>query len=163
MEYFCETDDQLVCGECLVMSRHRGHNTIVAKKLLEREMENLRQNSFETAERMLLKVREAVDSVSNMSDSLKEKGEKTKSKIQSHFKEIRDALEIREQSLLCTAEEIVMRKVDKLEMQREVLAQSKEDLEIQVRALSVLGFQHYKFGDYVHKLSHYVFTHIVCR
>ena len=117
------------------MTCHRGHNTIVAKKVMEREMDILRQNSFEITERMLLKVREAVDSVSNMTDSLKEKGEKTKSTIQKHFKDIRDALETREQSLLYTTEEIVMRKVDKLDMQREVLAKSKDDLEIQVRAI----------------------------
>lgn len=114
------------------MPKHRGHNTIVAKKILERELESLRQNSFESTERMLLKIREAVDNVSNMADSLREKGEKTKTKIQRHFKEIRDALELREQSLLGTTEDIVMKKVDKLDMQREVLAKSKIDLELQV-------------------------------
>ena len=115
-----------------MMPQHRGHNTIVAKTILERELETLRLNSFESTERMLLKIREAVDNVSNMADSLREKGEKTKAKIQKRFKEIRDALEVREQTLLCTTEDIVMRKVDKLEMQREVLAKSKIDLELQV-------------------------------
>jgi len=132
MEYFCETDDKLVCGECLVMPQHRGHNTIVAKKILERELESLRTNSYESTEQMLLKIREAVDNVSNMADALREKGEKTKAKIQRHFKEVRDTLEVREKMLLGTAEDIVMRKVDKLEMQKEVLAKSKVDLELQV-------------------------------
>ena len=114
------------------MPQHRGHNTIVAKKILERELESLKTNSYESAERMLLKIREAVDNVSNMADALRERGEKTKAKIQRHFKEVRDALEVREKMLLGTAEDIVMRKVDKLEMQKEVLAKSKVDLEIQV-------------------------------
>lgn len=117
------------------MSRHRGHDTIAAKQILENELESLRQNSFEGAERMLLKVREAVDSVGNMSDSLREKGERTKLQIQTHFKEIRDALESREQSLLSTTEDIIMRKVTKLEMQKEVLTKSREDLEMLVSIL----------------------------
>ena len=120
------------------MNCHRGHKTVFAKKVLEREMDSLRDNSFERTERMLLKVREAVDSVSNMVDSLKKKGEKTKSRIQKHFKEIRDALESREQLLLCTTEEIVMFKVDKLEAQRKALARSKDDLEDLVRTLLVV-------------------------
>lgn len=132
LEFFCETDDRLVCADCLVMPVHRGHTTVAAKEIMERELESLRQNSFENAERMLLKVREAVDSVSNMADALKEKGEKTKAKVQMHFKEIRDALETREQSLLSTTEEIVMRKVTKLEKQKKVLVWSREDLEIKV-------------------------------
>lgn len=132
LEFFCETDDRLVCADCLVMPLHRGHSTIAAKQVVERELEDLRLNSFENAERMLLQVREAVDSVSNMSDSLKEKGEKTKARVQMHFKDIRDALEAREQSLLSTTEEVVMRKVTKLEKQKEVLVRSREDLEIKV-------------------------------
>ncbi len=114
------------------MPQHRGHNTVAVKEILEAELESLRQNSFEDAERMLLKVREAVDSVSHMADSLKEKGEKTKARIQMHFKEIRDTLETREQNLLNTTEEIVLRKVTKLENQEEVLVKSREDLEIKV-------------------------------
>lgn len=132
LEYFCETDDRLVCADCLVMPAHRGHTTVAAKEILDSELESLRLNSFENAERMLLKMREAVDSVSNMADALKEKGDKTKARVQMHFKEIRDALEAREQSLLNTTEEIVMRKVTKLEKQKEILVRSREDLDIKV-------------------------------
>ncbi len=111
---------------------HRPHEIVIARHILEKELDHLRQNSFESAERMLLKLREAVDNVSNMADSLKEKGEKTKSMVQEYFKEIRDALETREQSLLNTTEEIITRKVMKLENQKEVLSKSKEDLQLQV-------------------------------
>ena len=103
-----------------------------AKVVLEEELESLRLNSFENAEMMLLKVREAVDSVANMAHALKEKGEKTKTRIQMHFKEVRDALETREQHLLNTTEEIIGKKVAKLEIQGEVLSKSKEDLEVKV-------------------------------
>ena len=132
LEFFCKTDDRLVCADCLVQPQHRGHTTIAAKEIVAEEQENLRQNSFENAERMLLKVREAVDSVSNMAHSLKDKGEVTKSRIQRHFKEIRDVLESREQALLNTTDEIVMKKVTKLEQQKKTLLKSREDLEIRV-------------------------------
>ncbi len=115
------------------MPQHRGHDTVSARQILEEELENLRQNSFENAERMLLKVREAVDTVSNMAHSLKEKGETTKSRIQRHFQEIRDVLEAREQALLSTTDEIIMKKVSKLEQQRKMLLKSREDLEMKVR------------------------------
>lgn len=133
LEFFCETDDVLVCADCLVMPEHRGHNTVAARQVVASQLEKLRVNSFDNAERMLLKVREAVDSVSNMADALKEKGEKTKARVQMHFREIRDALEVREQFLLSTTEEIVMRKVTKLDKQKVILMKSKEDLEIKVR------------------------------
>lgn len=132
LEFFCKTDDRLVCADCLVMPQHRGHNTVSAKEVLEEELESLRLNSFENAEMMLLKVREAVDSVANMAHALKEKGEKTKSRIHMHFKEVRDTLESREQHLLNTTEEIIAKKVTKLEMQGEVLVKSREDLEVKV-------------------------------
>ena len=132
LEYFCRTDDRLVCADCLVMPEHRGHDTVAARQILEEELENLRQNSFETAERMLLKVREAVDSVANMTHALKEKGEATKSRIQRHFQEIRDILEAREQDLLSTTDDIIMKKVSKLEQQKKVLVKSREDLEMKV-------------------------------
>jgi hypothetical protein len=132
LEFFCETDDILVCAECLVMPAHRGHTTVAAKQIVGSELEKLRVNSFDSAERMLLKVREAVDSVSNMSDALKEKGEKTKARIQMHFREIRDTLEVREQSLLNTTEDIIRRKVTKLDKQKVVLVKSREDLEVKV-------------------------------
>lgn len=132
MEHFCKTDDQLLCGVCITMECHRGHVLVLAKEVLNTELEQIRQTSFESAERMLLKVRESVDSVANMADALREKGEKTKSQIQEHFKEIRDALEAREQSLLNTTEEIIMRKVAKLDLQKEVLTKSRDDLNVQV-------------------------------
>ena len=132
MEFYCETDCQLVCADCLVMARHRGHDTVAAKKIVERELESLRLNSFENAERMLLKVREAVDNVSRMTDAVKDKGETIKAHIQTHFKEIRDALEAREQALLSTTEDIVMKKVSRLERQQELLIKSREDLEMKV-------------------------------
>ena len=141
MEYFCKTDDQLVCGDCLVLSRHRGHSTSLAKDELETEMDYLRHHSFEDAEKMLLKVREAVDNVSNMTTSLKEKGERTKLQIQKHFKEIRDALESRELALLSTTEDIVIRKVSKLERQKEVLVQSRDQLDIEVRICILLHYR----------------------
>lgn len=132
MEFYCETDSQLVCADCLVMPRHRGHDTVAAKDIVERELDLLRQESFENAERMLLKVREAVDSVSHMTDSVKDKGERTKSQIQKHFRDIREALEAREQVLLDTTEDIIMKKVSKLERQQGMLIKSKEDLEEKV-------------------------------
>ena len=139
MEYYCETDSQLVCADCLVMPRHRGHKTVTAKLIIDRELDFLRQNSFENAERMLLKVREGVDNVSRMADSVKDKGERTKSRIQEHFKEIRDALEAREQALLSTNEDIVMKKVSRLKRQQEMLVKSREDLEMKVCRYSGWG------------------------
>lgn len=132
MEYFCKTDDQLVCSDCLIQERHRGHETLHAKEILENELELLRLSSFDSAECMLLRVRESVDTVSNMVDTLKDKGERAKLKIQKHFSEIRDALETREQSLLNTTDDIIRRKVTKLEHQKANLVKSRDDLEVQV-------------------------------
>ena len=118
------------------MPEHRGHDTVAARQVLEEELEMLRQNSFEDAERMLLKVREAVDSVSNMAHALKEKGEATKSRIQQHFQEIRDVLESREQHMLSTTEDIIMKKVSRLEQQKKGLVKCKEDRETKVLGIA---------------------------
>lgn len=139
LEYYCETDKQLVCADCLVMPQHKGHDTVAAREIVGRELESLRQNSFEDAERMLLKVREAVDNVSHMTYCLKEKEEKTKSRIQKHFKDIRDALEAREQSLLNTTEEIIVKKVAKLDRQKAVLVKCRDDLEAKVSVCARSG------------------------
>lgn len=133
LEYFCKTDDKLLCGDCLVEENHRGHETARAVKVLEEEFEVLRENSFEVAERMLLKMTVAVDDVRNMNEAIKEKGEKTKHQIQQHFQEVKKVLRQREQALLETTEQIVLTKAAALNKQKEKLEHSKMELENQVR------------------------------
>ena len=117
LEYFCKTDDKLLCGDCLVEETHRGHDFAKANKVLEEELETLKENSYELAERMLLKMTVAVDDVRNMTEAVKEKGERTKHQIQQHFQEVK----------------IVMTKVAALNKQKEKLENSKSELETHVR------------------------------
>ena len=112
---------------------HRGHETARAKTVMDEEMELLRENSFEVAERMLLKMMVAVDDVRNMSEAIKDKGEKTKLQIQQHFQEVKKVLRQREQALLETTEQIVLTKGAALNKQRDKLEHSKTELEAQVR------------------------------
>ena len=134
LEYFCKTDDKLLCGDCLVEETHKGHDFAKANKVLEEELEQLRENSFELAERMLLKMTVAVDDVRNMTEAVKEKGERTKHQIQQHFQEVKRVLRQREQALLETTEQIVMMKAAALNKQREKLENSKSELETHVRS-----------------------------
>lgn len=133
LEYFCKTDDKLLCGDCLVEETHRGHDFAKANKVLEEELETLKENSYELAERMLLKMTVAVDDVRNMTEAVKEKGERTKHQIQQHFQEVKKVLRQREQALLETTEQIVMTKVAALNKQKEKLENSKSELETHVR------------------------------
>lgn len=133
MEYFCRTDEKLLCGDCLVEEVHRGHDTARAKQVLGEELELLRENSFEVAERMLLKMTVAVDDVRNMTEAVKEKGENTKHQIQKHFQEVKKVLCRREQALLEITDKIVLTKEDALSKQKDKLERSKAELEIQVR------------------------------
>lgn len=133
LEYFCKTEDKLLCGDCLVEETHRGHDCAKANKVLEEELEQLRENCFELAERMLLKMTVAVDDVRNMTEAVKEKGERTKHQIQQHFQEVKKVLRQREQALLETTEQIVMTKEAALNKQREKLENSKSELETHVR------------------------------
>ena len=139
LEYYCKTDDKLLCGDCLVEEAHRGHETAKAKQVLEEEIELLKENSFEVAERMLLKMTVAVDDVRNMSEAVKEKGETTKHQIQQHFQEVKKVLRQREQALLETTEQIVMTKAAALNKQREKLEISKTELETHVRDILWVG------------------------
>ena len=100
--------------------------------MLEEEFEVLRENCFEVAERMLLKMTVAVDDVRNMTEAVKEKGERTKHQIQQHFQEVKKVLRQREQALLETTEQIVMTKTAALNKQREKLEHSKSELETHV-------------------------------
>ena len=133
LEYFCRTDEKLLCGDCLVEDTHRGHDTARAKQVLQEELELLRENSFEVAERMLLKMTVAVDDVRNMAEAVKEKGENTKHQIQKHFQEVKKVLRQREQALLETTDRIVMTKAAALNKQKDKLEQSKSELETHVR------------------------------
>ena len=139
LEYYCKTDDKLLCADCLIEEAHRGHETAKAKQVLEEEIELLKENCFEVAERMLLKMTVAVDDVRNMSEAVKEKGEKTKHQIQQHFQEVKKVLRQREQALLETTEQIVMTKAAALNKQREKLEISKIELETHVRDILWVG------------------------
>ena len=77
---------------------------------------------------MLLDVNTAVAEVSDMIQSMREKGESVKQHIQGEFQAIQNALADREQLLLSTTDAIIKKKITVLEQQGERLEHSKKEL-----------------------------------
>ena len=135
-DLFCQTCDELLCGNCLVKCHNNNHTLSEAKDVMDKALEQLRHNHLEVAEKALLNMTTGVTEVSVMMDQMKDRGEAVRREIQEHFQLIRDALYQREEQLLTTAESIIKKKVDALQRQADTLKRCKRDLEKHVVTLN---------------------------
>lgn len=133
-DYYCQTDNVLVCADCFV-DVHRKHDVYRTEAVYENEKEKFCSDTFELLEKERSKFDLAIRDVTHAMSILKAKGEKTKESIQEHFRSLRDSLERSENKLVMEAQRIVYLKVDKLSEQEKQLKESFKELDTEVLVL----------------------------
>ena len=131
LSYYCRTDNILVCADCFV-ENHQGHDFHHANEVGDEEKEKFRNGYFEMLEKERQAYLLAVDEVSHVTNTLKQRGEQTKKSIQIHFQSLRNSLERREDELVLETQKIVTQKVDKLLEQEKLLKEIFEGLDKEV-------------------------------
>lgn len=138
LAYYCKTDENLLCGDCLIETNHKNHDTDHASKVGDEQREIFRTKSFEPLEKEFQNFSLAIKKVSYATTSLRQKGEQTKEQIQEHFQSLRENLVKTEQELLLGTDTIVNMKVVSLGEQNKQLNEMHEELDFEVSCLSRL-------------------------
>ena len=132
LDLFCETDQELICRDCIVKT-HRDHQYDLVREAFPKHRDTI-ASRLEPIRQQLNTIDKAVQDLGTAQDQITEQRAAIEADIQRKVRQLHEAIEVRKAELIGQLDQMMQQKLKTLSIQRDELEQ------VQTRLNSCLQF-----------------------
>ena len=119
LDLFCETDQELICRDCIVKT-HRDHRYDLVNEVFPKHRDAVASH-LEPVRQQLNTIDKAVQDLGTTQDQITEQRATIEADIQRKVRQLHEAIEVRKADLICQLDQMTQQKLKTLSIQREEL------------------------------------------
>ena len=119
LDLFCETDQELICRDCIVKT-HRDHQYDLVSEAFPKHRDIIASH-LEPVRQQLSTVNKAVQGLGTAQDQIMDQRATIEANIQTKIRQLHEALEVRKAVLIKTLDQMTQQKLKTLSIQRDEL------------------------------------------
>ena len=119
LDLFCETDQELICRECIVMT-HRDHQYDLVNKVFPKHRDAVASH-LEPVRQQLSAVNNAIQDIGSVQDQVMEQQAAIEADILAKIRQLHESLDVRKTELIGQLDQMTQQKVKTLSVQRDEL------------------------------------------
>ena len=119
LDLYCETCQEVICRDC-ILKVHRDHQYDLATDAFPQQR-NMLNASVEPVEQQLVSVNKALEGMGNLRGKITNQRQVLETQIRANMRQIREALEVREEDLVSQLDQLTQQKLKNVATQQDGL------------------------------------------